>query len=112
MEYTLEDAFETLKDKKVEQEKNMEDLINRISNNEIYSVKPSSSVEDIKMKQNRLYQSLLNEIEQVEFQDYPIPRTCDLRLEVIMEMEEEIQDMRQLLNNLENKLSNIQNDIA
>lgn len=112
MEYTLEDAFETLKDKKTEQEKNIEDLTNRISNNVIYSLKESSSLEDVRKKQDNLYQSLLQEIEQVQPEDYPIPRTSDLRTEVMTEMEEEIQDMQQLLNNLEEKFTEIQDDIT
>lgn len=111
MEYTLEDAFETLKDKKIEQEKKIEDLINKISNNEVFTLKPSSSLEDVKMKQKRLCQSLLKEIQQVEPEDYPILRTSDLRVEVMTEMEEEIRNMQELLNNLKQKLSGIQEDI-
>jgi len=80
MEYTLEDAFETLKDRKAEQEKNIEDLINKISNNEIFALKPSNSLEDVKMKQDKLHQSLRKEIQQMVPKDYPIPRTSDLRV--------------------------------
>ncbi|CAL1679382.1 unnamed protein product [Lasius platythorax] len=112
MEYTLEDALETLKDKKIEQGKSIEDLINKISNNEVFSLKSSSSLEDIKMKQEKLCQSLLKEIQQVEPEDYPIPRTSDLRVEVMTEMEREISDMQELHNNLKQKLSDIQEDIA
>ncbi|KAM0728876.1 hypothetical protein ACS0PU_004230 [Formica fusca] len=111
MEYTLEDAFETLKDKKIEQEKKIEDLINKISNNEVFTLKQSSSLEDVKMKQKRLCQSLLKEIQQVEPEDYPILRTSDLRVEVMTEMEEEIRNMQELLNSLKQKLSGIQEDI-
>lgn len=111
MEYTLEDAFETLKDKKIEQEKKIEDLINKISNNEVFTLKPSSSLEDVKMKQKRLCQSLLKEIQQVEPEDYPILRTSDLHVEVMTEMEEEIRNMQELLNSLKQKLSGIQEDI-
>ncbi|EZA55914.1 hypothetical protein DMN91_010633 [Ooceraea biroi] len=112
MEYTLEDAFETLKDKRAEREKNIEDLTNIISNNEAYVLKPSTSLEDVKTKQNRLRESLLREIQQVEPENYPIPRTSDLRVEVMTEMEEEIRDMQKLLDSLERNLSTIQEDIA
>lgn len=112
MEYTLEDALETLKDKKIEQEKNLEDLINKISNNEVLSLKSSSSLEDIKIKQEKLCKSLLKEIQQVEPEDYPIPRTSDLRVEVITEMEKEICDMQKLHKSLEQKLSDIKEDIV
>lgn len=112
MEYTLEDALETLKDRKIEQGKSIEDLINKISNNEVFSLKSSSSLEDIKMKQEKLCQSLLKEIQQVEPEDYPIPRTSDLRVEVMTEMEREISDMQELYSSLKQKLSDIQEDIA
>lgn len=111
MEYTLEDAFETLRDKKIEQEKKMEDLINKISNNEVFTLKSLSSLEDVKMKQKRLCQSLLKEIQQIEPEDYPILRTSDLRVEIMAEMEEEIRNMQELLNSLKQKLSGIQEDI-
>lgn len=112
MEYTLEDAFETLTDKKAEQEKNIEDLINKISNNEIFAVKPSSSLEDVRMRQDRLQKSLQKEIQQVQPENYPILRTSDLRVEVMTEMEAEIRDMQELLNSLQQKLSDIQADIT
>lgn len=114
MEYTLEDAFETLKDKKIKQEKNIEELINKISNNEIFTLKSSSvsSFEAVKIKQKKLHQSLLTEIQQVEPEDYPILRTSDLRIEVMTEIEEEICDMQELLNYLKCKLSDIEEDIT
>ncbi|KAL6261221.1 hypothetical protein P5V15_008746 [Pogonomyrmex californicus] len=111
MEYTLEDAFDTLKDKKIEQKKNIEDLINKISNNEVFSLKSTSSLEDVKKKQNKFYESLKKEIQQVEPEDYPILRTSDIHVEVITEMEAEIHNMQELLSNLQQKLSDIQNDI-
>lgn len=112
MEYTLEDAFEMLEDKKAEQEKKVEDLINRISNNEVFALKPSNSLEDVRTRQNKLHQSLLQEIKQVEPENYPIPRTSDLRVEVMTELEAEIHDMRELFNNLQGQLSDIKEDIA
>lgn len=112
MEYTLEDAFETLKDKKAEQEKSIEDLINKISNNEVFSLKPTSSQEDVRMRQDKLYQSLRKELQRVEPEDYPILRTSDSRLEVMTEMEAEIHDMQELLDSMQRKLSNIQEDIV
>jgi len=112
MEYTLEDAFDTLKDKKAEREKDIEDLTNMIANNQIFSLRSSDSLEDVKMKQNRLRESLLKEIQQVEPENYPIPRTSDLRVEVITELEKEIHDMQKLLGNLEHELAGIQEDIT
>lgn len=112
MEYTLEDAFESLVERKKEQEKNIEDLINKLSNNEIFTIKSSTSLDDMRIKQNKLHESLRKEIQQVEPKDYPILRTSDLHAEVIIELEAEIHDMQKLLNNLQQKLSDIQEDIA
>lgn len=114
MEYTLEDAFETLKDKKIEREKNLEDLINKISNNEIFTLKSSnvSLFDDVKMKQEKLYQTLLKEIQQIDPEDYPILRTSDLRVEVMTEMEEEICNMQELLNSLKCDFSDIKENIT
>jgi hypothetical protein len=112
MEYTLEDAFETLKEKKAEQEKNIEDIITWISNNEVFALKPTSSLEDVRIKQDKLHQSLREEIRQVELEDYPVLRTSDMRMEVMAEMETEICDMQELLNSLQKKLSDIEEDIV
>ncbi|XP_011172002.1 uncharacterized protein LOC105204573 [Solenopsis invicta] len=111
MEYTLEDALATLKEKKAEQEKSIEDIIKWMSNNEVFALKPTSSLEDVRIKQDRLHQSLRKEIQQVEPENYPILRTSDMRMEVMAEMETEICDMQELLNSLQGKLSDIQEDI-
>lgn len=112
MEYTLEDAFEVLKSKKAELEKSIEDLISKISNNEVLSLKPSISQEELRTKQNKLEQSLRREIQRVEPEDYPIPRTSDLRLEVMTEMEEAVRDMQDLLGSTQRRLTDIQEDIV
>lgn len=112
MEYTLKDAFESLREKKAERQRDIDELTNVISNNEVSALNPSTSLEDVKMKQEKLRDNLLKEIQQVEPEDYPIPRTSDLRVEVINEMEEEINDMQKLLDSHERKLSAIQEDIA
>ncbi|KYN11817.1 PREDICTED: uncharacterized protein LOC108767886 [Trachymyrmex cornetzi] len=112
MEYTLEDAFKILVQRKKEQEKNIEDLINKISNNEVFTIKSSSSLNDMRIRQNKLHDSLRKEIQQVDPEDYPILRTSDLRAEMIIELEAEIHDMEKLLDNQQQKLSDIQEDIA
>jgi len=112
MEYTLEDAFELLVERKKEQEKNIEDLINKLSNNEVFTIKSSSSLDDMRIRQNKLHDSLCKEIRQVDPEDYPILRTSDLRAEMLIELEAEIYDMQKLLDNQQQKLSDIQEDIA
>ncbi|EGI59013.1 PREDICTED: uncharacterized protein LOC105152305 [Acromyrmex echinatior] len=112
MEYTLKDAFELLIERKKEQEKNIEDLINKLSNNEVFTIKSSSSLDDMRIKQNKLHDSLRKEIRQVDPEDYPILRTSDLRAEMLIELEAEIHDMQKLFDNQQQKLSDIQEDIA
>lgn len=110
MEYSLQDVLDTLKDKKDEQKKNIEDLTNRISNNEVYAVQASSSAEDLKIKREILLQKMITEIRQTQPENYPIPRTCDLHAELFREMEDEIQEMQMVLDKLEKTLSDIQED--
>lgn len=112
MEYTLDDAYETLKGKKVELEKNIEELIHIISNNKVLTITSSSSEEDVTLRQDQLKQNLLKEIEQMQPDDYPIPRTSDLHVEVMREMEEEIHNMQRLHASLQKKLADIQEDMA
>ncbi|XP_018351691.1 PREDICTED: uncharacterized protein LOC108754117 isoform X1 [Trachymyrmex septentrionalis] len=112
MEYTLEDAFELLVERNKEQEKNIEDLINKLSNNEVFTIKSSSSLDDMRIRQNKLHDSLRKEIQQMDPEDYPILRTSDLRAEMLIELEAEIHDMQKLLDNQQQKLSDIQEDIA
>ncbi|XP_012217140.1 uncharacterized protein [Linepithema humile] len=112
MEYTLEDALVLLQEKKRKQEKSIENFIKILSNNETFSLKTSSSLEDIKMKQKELHQNLLKQIQQIEPKDYPILRTSDSRLELITEIEKDIHDMQELFDNLQQKLSDIQEDIT
>jgi len=111
MEYTLQDAFDTLRDKKAQREKDIEDLTNKISNNQIFSLKPSELLENIRKKQDKLRRTLLKEVQQVEPENYPIPRTSDLREEVMTDLEKQIQNMQNLLGHLELELSQIQEDI-
>lgn len=112
MEYTLDDAYETLKGKKAELEKNIEELIHMISNNKVLTITSSSSEEDVTLRQDQLKQNLLKEIEQMQPDDYPIPRTSDLHVEVMREMEEEIHNMQRLHASLQKKLADIQENMA
>lgn len=112
MEYTLEDAFALLQEKKTKQEKSIEDLINILSNNETFTLKTSNSLEDVKMKQEELRQNLLEQIQKMEPKDTPILRTSDSRLELMTDMEKDIRDMQELLDNLQQKLSDIEEDIT
>lgn len=112
MEYTLDDAYETLKDKRAELEKHIEELIHKISNNEVLTISSSSSGEDVRLRQDQLEQNLLKEIQQMQPENYPIPRTSDLRTEVMKGMEEEIHSMQRLLFSLEERLSDVQENIT
>ncbi|KYN00765.1 PREDICTED: uncharacterized protein LOC108775633 [Cyphomyrmex costatus] len=109
MEYTLEDAFDSLVERQRKIEDTIEDLIDKISNNEVFTV---NTPEEVRIKQNKLHESLCKKIRQVEPEDYPILRTSDLRSEVIIELEAEIHDMQKLYNKLQEKLSDIQEDIV
>ncbi|XP_014469635.1 PREDICTED: uncharacterized protein LOC106741803 [Dinoponera quadriceps] len=111
MEYTLQDALGTLKDKKDEQEKNIEELTNIMSNNEVQALQASISNEDLQKKRLRILQSLMTEIQQLQLQDFPVLRTNDMHTEVVKDMENEIQNMHEMLKIFEKTLLDIQEDI-
>lgn len=111
MEYTLKDALDTLVEKSNEQEKKIEDLTIRISNNEVNVVQASSSTEDLRIRERKLLEKYLKEVQKLQPQDYAIPRTPELHVEVFQNMEAEVKDMQMVLDKLEKTLSDIQEDI-
>ncbi|XP_011146565.1 uncharacterized protein LOC105187448 isoform X2 [Harpegnathos saltator] len=111
MEYSLQDTLDTLEDKKDERKKTIEDLTNRISNNEVCAIQASSSTEDLRRKKESILQRLIGEVQQIQPENYTILKTPDSHAEVFREMEDEIQDMQLILNKLEKTLTDIQDDI-
>ncbi|KOX74565.1 hypothetical protein WN51_00520 [Melipona quadrifasciata] len=113
MEYTLQDAFETLKESQVERQKEIEDLTNVIPNNfRQVALQKTCNSEDVKNKQHKLCKSLLNQVLLEEPKDYPVPETSDLHAEVLAELEKEVQNARQLFERMKTQLSDIKNDIS
>lgn len=111
MEYTLDDAFDTLVEKMNECEKNIEDFTNRISNNEVNAVQATSSREDLRTRGDMLLQKYLKEVLNLQPQDYAVPRTVELHAEVFRDLESEIKDMQFILNKLDKTLLDIQADM-
>lgn len=112
MEYTLEDAFETLKDAQAERRKEIEDLINAISNNDPVAFNKSCSPEDVRTKQHKLCKNLVNQVIREEPKDYPVPKTSDLHVQVLRELEEETRNAQRLLDKMMSNLSDVNEDIS
>ncbi|KOC67744.1 hypothetical protein WH47_11145 [Habropoda laboriosa] len=112
MEYTLEDALETLKDIETEREEEIEQLLTDTLNNGPVTLNASCNPEDVRKKQHKLCISLANQIREEIPKDYPIPNTSDLHFEVLKELEEEVRTVEQLLDKTETYLSEIEDDIS
>ncbi|OAD61991.1 hypothetical protein WN48_06761 [Eufriesea mexicana] len=112
MEYTLQDAFENLKDVEMERQKEIEDLENVVTNNKICSLNNSCNSKDIQKKQHVLCKCLLDNILQEKPKDFPFPKTSDLHVEVLAELEREVQNIQKLYDNMQIELSNIKDDIT
>ncbi|XP_012342651.1 uncharacterized protein LOC100869070 isoform X2 [Apis florea] len=112
MEYTLEDAFESLKDTLTERQKEMENLCDMIMNNKPIALDKTCTSEDVRKKQHKLCKSLLNKVLQEIPKDYPIPHTSDLHIEILTELENEVLNAQQLLDKMKMQLSNINEDIS
>ncbi|KZC09164.1 PREDICTED: uncharacterized protein LOC107187360 isoform X1 [Dufourea novaeangliae] len=112
MEYTLEDAFEALKDAKRERVQQIEELLDEISKVDPITFKQTSSPEEISTKQHKLCQSLLTEILQEEPKDYPFPKTSDLHVEALTELQEEVRNAEALHESLKERLSAIEENVS
>ncbi|XP_053983929.1 uncharacterized protein LOC128879104 [Hylaeus volcanicus] len=112
MEYTLEDAFETLKDAKTERVREIEDLIDALSMNDLTAYKEDIDSENIRINQHKYCQHLLNQVLKERPKDYPVLKTSDLHVEVLKELEEEVQTTQKLLESLRENLSYINDDIS
>ncbi|XP_031836060.1 uncharacterized protein LOC116428510 isoform X2 [Nomia melanderi] len=111
-EYTLEDAFEALKDTRMERMQEIEALVNKMSEMSPTSLTENIDIEEIKTKQYRMCTSLLEEVSQEEPRDYPIPGTSDLHVNVMKYLAEEVNNCKQLYESLKERLSTIQEDIS
>ncbi|XP_012135859.1 uncharacterized protein LOC100883389 isoform X2 [Megachile rotundata] len=112
MEFTLEDALENLKDTRAERQKQLDDLKDLLSNNEAVSLVHTTGLEDIKNKQHQLYNHLLHHVSLEEPKDYAIPKTRDIHVEVLANLEAGVQDAQKLLDKMKAHLSEIEDDIS
>lgn len=112
MEFTLEDALETLKDTRAERQKQLDDLNDLLSNNEPVSLVQTTGLENIKNKQHQLYHHLLQDVSLEEPKDYAIPMTRDIHVEVLANLETGVQNAQKLLDQMKAHLSDIKDDIS
>lgn len=112
MEFTLEDTLEILKDTQAERQKEIDDLMNLILNNNPVALNNASNPEDVRKKQHDLYRSLLKHVQREEDNDFPIVRTPDMHVQVLSELEEEVEASQKLLDYMKAELSEINEDIS
>nr|XP_034184884.1 uncharacterized protein LOC117606493 [Osmia lignaria] len=112
MEFTLEDTLEVLKDTQAERQREIDDLMNIILNNNPVALNNASNPEDVRKKQQNFYRSLLYHVSREEDNDLPIVRTPDMHIQVLSELEEEVEASQKLLDYMKAELSEINEDIS
>lgn len=112
MEYTLEDALAALQDTQRERQQEIEDLGSVILNSGPAALSRSATPEEIQTKQQRMRHSLLNQVLKEGPRDYPVPKTSDLHVEALRELEEEVWNAQQLFEKTKAHLADINEDIS
>ncbi|XP_035721281.1 uncharacterized protein LOC118441250 [Vespa mandarinia] len=112
MEYTLKDTHEDLTDLQVQMRKEIEDIANVLTNNKITVFKESCTSEEVKMKQHKMAYNILKHIPKIPPKDYPIPKTIDIRIDTLNDLEKEILNAQSLLEKTQQQLQSIEKDIV
>ncbi|XP_047359709.1 uncharacterized protein LOC124952991 [Vespa velutina] len=112
MEYTLKDTHEDLTDLQVQMRKEIEDIANVLTNNKITVLKESCTSEEVKMKQHKMAYNILKHIPKIPPKDYPIPKTIDIRIDTLNDLEKEILNAQSLLEKTQQQLQSIEKDIV
>ncbi|XP_076237426.1 uncharacterized protein LOC143181094 isoform X2 [Calliopsis andreniformis] len=112
MEYTLEDAWGTLKDNEEERQYEIENLVRLIVNSGSVSANQIGEAEEIRKKQHKLCHNLVNQVVKEEPRDYPVPKTSDLIVEAVIQLEKEVHSVYRVHENMEAMLSEIKEDIS
>lgn len=111
MEYTLEDTHEDLIDLQIQMRKEIEDIVNTIQNNDVTALKESTTLEEMKNKQHKMVYNILKNIPKIPPKDYPIPKTIDIRIKTLNDLEKEIFNAQSLLEKTQQQLQSIEKDI-
>ncbi|CAL7942722.1 unnamed protein product [Xylocopa violacea] len=112
MEYTLEDAYETLQAVLKERQAEIESLMMSIVNNGPVAFNKSCDSQEFRKKRHKLCESLANRIRLEELKDYPVPGTSELHVQVLTELEEEVQHVQQLSDKLNAVLLDVKNNVS
>ncbi|XP_076757045.1 uncharacterized protein LOC143427073 [Xylocopa sonorina] len=112
MEYTLEDAYETLQAVLKDREEEMENLTISIANNGPVAFNKSCDSQQFRKKRQKFCDNLTDRIRLDELKDYPVPGTSDLHVQVLTELEEEVENVQQLFDKLNAVLLDVKNNIS
>ncbi|XP_015601061.1 uncharacterized protein LOC107270503 [Cephus cinctus] len=112
VEFTLEDAYDMINDIKKEREQEIEGLLDAVSNNEVITLRETTTNEVIAKKQQILIESLLKRIQLDVPKDYPIPNTPDLYADLMRKMDDEIQHLQERMHAMTEHLKDIKKNIS
>lgn len=112
VEFTLEDTYEHLKDLKTEREQEINNLINIVRNNEVKTLGPNTTPEEIRKKRLKYVHFMAKFVVQEQPKDLPVSSTPDFYNDALKELEEEVQSQAELEKFTDAEIDDIEKDIA
>ncbi|XP_058805592.1 uncharacterized protein LOC131672408 isoform X2 [Phymastichus coffea] len=112
VEFTLEDTYEHLKDLKTEREQEVIKLMNVLKNNEVRTLGPHITPEEIRKKRLKFVYSMAKLVEKEQPKDFPISGTPDFYNDALKELEDEVQSQAKLEKFIDADIEDIEKDIT
>ena len=111
-EFTLEETYKHLKKLKIEGEQEIKQLMNVIQNNEVKTLGPNITPEEIKVKRLKFIESMHKFISEEQPKDLLVPSTPDYYTNVLQSLEDEVHTMEELDKMTDEEISELEKDIA
>ncbi|XP_014211642.1 uncharacterized protein LOC106641662 [Copidosoma floridanum] len=111
IEFTLTDTYEHLKEVKHEKEQEIKKLINIVKNNQVQTLGPNVTSEQIRQKRLKFVQSVQKFITEKQPKDLPIPLTNDFYANAVQEIDAEVSAIGELHKNTDEEINEIISDI-
>lgn len=112
VEFTLEDTYEHLKDVKCEREQEIKELIDIVQNNEVRTLEPNVTQEEILLKRFKFAQSLAKFVAQEQPKELSVPNTPDFYSDALKGLEDEVHAMEELNKIADEEIAELERDIA
>ncbi|KAJ8687986.1 hypothetical protein QAD02_023781 [Eretmocerus hayati] len=108
---TLEDFLESLKNLKEEKEREIFKLMGVVKNNEVKTIGPDVTPEEIRFKRLRYIQSMAEVVAEEQPQYIAMPNTHDAYADALNDLEEEVQSTLQLEKSVDEDIAELEASI-